>query len=196
MQYLQLAEDGDYDLSSGDYYLSEDPTYNYIFVPDATGGKWVNLEMFSDLTGEDFETMIEALGPYQPDLQEDDGMGLFGIGKKAQEWKKQKREARLEKQRAKSEKIRGRAHLLRGKGESYAGGERPTGIGDVFSGIVSTVGSIFGGGQQQAPQERFDVTGGVSFSTEEPPGFFKQYGTVMIIGGVVLVGGLLLLRKK
>lgn len=209
MQYLQLAEgggypppdlpyslsQGQYDLSQGSpaYMLSEDPLRNYLFVPDgAGGGNWVNVEMFAYMPAAQFEALMDELAPYQPNLDEP-GMALFGLGKKAKQWKQQKRQARLEKKNARTEVIRSRADLKRSKAEGIRTGTwKGSGVGDVIKDVTGNItqaaGRIFGGGGGDG--SGLTVEGGLDFSNQPPePSFMQKYGLII---GVVVVGGALL----
>jgi hypothetical protein len=68
MSYLQLA-----DKSSDAFYnsLAENPKEFYVFVPDSPNGEtgsWVREDYFDNLPAPQWNAVMNALDPYQPEM--------------------------------------------------------------------------------------------------------------------------------
>lgn len=210
--YLQLAEGYDgYPMSDGYLSsggppwsgLSDDRLANYVWMPDNEGGgEYWHIKNFDGMAPRKFDEMIEALAPYQPMSE-----GL-SRGGRAKDWKDQKREAKAARDAAKTANIQGRADKKQAavrykdaKAQAAAtGGDTSGGIKGLVGKGMETIGNIFGkgGGDTDAGgnPNRVDVSVG---PPPPPPGptFMEQYGTYVIIGGViVLIGGAYLLTRK
>lgn len=207
--YLELAEDGGYDLSeyalsdgyalSESYQLSQPGGYttnpavmrNYVFVPDASGGKWLHMSLFDDVPMAQFSEFLDAVADYQP-APMDEGLSAGGARKKFRE---EKQKQKLERQQAKTDAIKGRTAIRYSKAGAIDRGESGKGaaaIGGILGKALDTAGSIFGKGDTTAPDAagKFDVGGSVNFGTQpEPEKTFLQKNWPYLLAGAVVIGG-------
>ena len=202
MALLQLAE-GYGMLAENELYLAETGTVaeNYLFIPAGMFGMtedtYVRSDFFDSLSDEEFNAVISALNPYQP-------QGLSAIGaitavtaatkaiapgiKKAIESRKEKVAAGTAKPIFKPG---GKLSNLAGKikaGVQKLKNVPTTKQDEIIEKTTPISGSIDVGGTS------------LDFSTgqPEPESFFTKYKTPLIVGGVAIAGVLLykVLNKK
>ena len=196
--YLELAEN-DYLQESGGGYSP------YIFIPQAMGGAggYIREDMLDDLPDAQWQAVMEELEPYQQ------GMGLFGFGKKAQERRTQRQTARQTRKQTKVEQ--GRGGILGG----ITGG-----IKNILGGVGGVVKESAGVVKNISPEAQAGIvgaiaptkgaggligglTGGGAAPAAQPPAPQPRKGIdfknpLVIGGGLLLIGGLVFLiaRKK
>lgn len=139
-------------------------------------------------TEEFFEDEQADLGVFYP-------MSLSGKADR-----KAKKEAKLDKKKAKTEKIRAKAQLKIDKGQAKKDRAlKPrANLKDITSTVLDTVKSgvsvfkdIKGGGSGEGSGEGTERT-----AAQTEPSFFEKNKTMLILGGVALLGGAFLLMKK
>jgi len=170
MPYLQLA-----DKSSDAFYnsLAENPKEFYVFVPDSPNGEtgaWIREDYFDNLPRPQWNAVMDALEPYQPEM-----MSAGGVGKARRQAKKADR---LERREARTENVK--------SGNTFGS--------KLIAGAKDIVGSITG----QTPQTRglelptYDIQVGSETPTK------KWYENPLVIGGgaILLLGGIYLATKK
>lgn len=203
MALLQLAESPYNMLAENELYLAETGTVaeNYLFIPAGMFGMtedtYVRSDFFDSLSDEEFNAVISALNPYQP-------QGLSAIGavtavtaatkaiapgiKKAIESRKEKVAAGTAKPIFKPG---GKLSNLAGKikaGVQKLKNVPTTKQDEIIEKTTPISGSIDVGGTS------------LDFSTGQPEteSFFTKYKTPLIVGGVAIAGVLLykVLNKK
>jgi len=196
--YLQMAEG--YGLSDGlsaapgGYTVNPDVMRNYIFVPDADGGKWLHISMFDGAGMREFDEFLEAVADYQPVTMRE---GLSADGAR-REFRDQKKQQKLERQAAKTDVITARAEKKR----KQVPGKGAEAIGGLLTKGLDTAANTFGKGDSPAGQDvgKFDIGGNVSFGnqggTQPEKTFIQKYGLYIAGAAVVGVGIYLYTRKK
>ena len=191
--YLELAESG---------YLQEGGGESpYIFIPQALGGAggYIREDLLDTLPQAQWEAVMMELEPYQQ------GMGLFGFGKKAQARRDARLQSKLKRKETRTERggilgnvTGGIKNILGGVGgvvketggvvgnispEAQAGivsAVAPTGA--AAGGVGGLIGGLTGGTQQPAgkparpPREKKGID-------------FKN--PIVIGGGLLLIGGII-----
>jgi len=194
--YLELAEGHDYLDQNDSLYLDEagmveDADSPYIYVPGEYGekGVYVREDYFDDLPNYEWDKLMDELEMKQQ------GMGLFGLGKKGRARRKTRRDERAARKESriaarsagKTERITARQAGRVGQATAKFGGTGVPGEGTGQQ-ILSTVGGWFGGGQGGAPQEYY--------APAPPPSRMKAAMPIVLVGVAVLGLGALLLRKR
>jgi hypothetical protein len=176
MAYLQLA-----DKSTDAFYqsLAENPKEFYVFVPDspnAETGSWVREDYFDHLPPAQWNAVMNALEPYQPEMMS----AIFdGSGKARRE---QKKSLRMERKVARTENVK--------TGNTFGS--------KLIGGIQNVVGAITGNTAGTDAQTRglelptYDIQVGSETPTK------KWYENPLVIGGgaILLLGGIYLATKK
>ncbi len=181
MGYLQLADNGSHDYSS----LAEpvNVSEHYIFIPNdesGMGGQYVREDYFDNLTGAEYEAVMDQLEPYQD-------VGVSGLFSGMRDRMRARRDARKDKRAG---RVARRDLKATSKAERRT---RPR--GKALEGIMATVGDIFG---------KTQVDAGLDFQTGKGPEAYFQADTkpfytkpVFIIGAsAVVLGGIYLATRK
>lgn len=144
------------------------------------------------------EAEVENEMEMEQDFADDQAdLGIYYPTSDLSGMRKEKKAAKIDKKKAKTEKIRSKADLKKSKAEAKINrSNRPrASFKDVSSGILDTVKA--GAGIYK------DIKGGGSGSGEEtlpsqPTGesFLAKNKTLLIVGGVALLGGAFLLMRK
>ena len=198
MAYLQLAENnGNYNMLAEGSVLN-----NYLTIPPGFMGndetKYVRLDYFDNLPDEQFALTMAKLSPFQPvTLLSAGGQGLIkaasfganfipGVGPLVSKVVEQAGPMAVgligkKNARKKAKKDKGTKDTGNGTDDTKKGG--------IFNNLPPVDASLNVGGQQL--QLTYDKPG------NEPAGnFFNKYKIPIIFGGVALIGGYFLLKKK
>jgi len=190
MPYLQLAED---------FYLSEDPSEMYVFIPAGYRGApkdmYVREDYFDGMSEYEFSQIMDELEPYQPMLS------AKGDRKAIKAQRRSERKAKREDKRSTSKGAQRQASKLARIQARQAGKTERAAMGGGFGGALDKIGGItskiFGGGA--GADQAFDagIEGTIDFSAGDGEAPKKNW-IPWAIGGAVVVGGLIfvLTRKK
>lgn len=202
MALLQLAESPYSMLAENEMYLAETGTVsdNYLFIPAGLFGMnqdtYVRSDFFDSLSDQEFEAVISALAPYQPQGLSAVGAVVAGAvqaGKLAAPAIKNAIEKRQEKKAAGTVK----PIFKPGGALSNLAGKVKAGINKLKDVPAEKAGEVI--------EKTTPVTGSVEigsttldFSTGQPAAvpFFTKYKTPLLIGGAAIAGLLLFKTLK
>lgn len=201
MALLQLAESPYSMLAENELYLAETGTVasNYLFIPAGLFGMdadtYVRSDFFDSLSDQEFEAVISALAPYQP--QGLSAIGAFTAVTAASQAIAPGIKKAIDNRKAKVAAGTAKPIFKPGGALSGLAGKVKAGIDKLKNVPTTKQDEII---EKTTPiSGSFDIGGtSLDFSTGQPetPGFFSKYKTPLLIGGAAIAGLILFKTLK